>query len=182
VSVLAAVIAVSAVSVGRACTVLSYGSDNSLVVRLEAVALAAGSATVRVSILNVGSSYLLVVPRFVPETLKDPQAWPVLRFAIRDAAGELVARTGKWLGDRLREPSPDELLVLGSGDFWGSTIDLTEGEYAHAFHESGVYYVEVTVESSARRWVRSRSTRLDVDQVFEGAITSVRVPVRVETE
>ena len=130
---------------------------------------------VEVRLRNCGSSYVVIPPRIFPEASGvEPEPWGVLTVAIREGEGPPAPYSGRWIGNKLKLPSPEDFLVLGPGYFYGLRVSLTDGEFAYSIQRPGIFTIVAVLRTSARQWLQKISEPLtfDLARVFSGTVQS----------
>jgi hypothetical protein len=149
-----------------AALAMTIGSQNECEVRLDARPVAeadepAARRTIDVAIVNVGTSYCVLFPRWFPEDRGNtvvPRGWLRIEVVSRDGRALPAAPTAHGPEDeRLREPSVRDFLVLGPGHLWGMRVNLSEGPWAVVWPLSGgTFIVRATTQISGQDWLRER--------------------------
>ena len=158
--------------------------DLCLRLRSEGSSYMAGEpVTVRVEAQNCGSSYVVLYPQFFPqEPGPRPYPWGYLHFEILDSTGHTAAYVGPWKAEKLRLPAPEEFVILRRGYFFGIDVSLSDGPFAYALHNPGIYQVKAILVTSARTWLRSRDGDRPVDFSFDRVLDGVIVSNQVQIE
>ncbi len=138
--------------------------------------------TICVTLRNNDARYWIVLPYFLPEGASFlPAPHSILRFEIRDPAGNLVAYTGQWTDSKIAEPTPEDLLALAQDHFYGRSVDLVEGPFAYALEGGVRYSVQAHLSLRAGTWVAElqaldlridKSLRFALDRVSQVEISS----------
>lgn len=143
------------------------------------------------SIENHDKIYWAFFPTFSPEG-QSSESGPVaeLSFLILHESGIQIPWTGQYEG--LREPPPlcaAEILMPSA--FCGSHVSLTEGVFAHALREPGLYKVKARLRLYQTAWMKSRLQQTRVDpaelpydarRVFDGVLESNEIEIKLQPQ
>lgn len=141
---------------------------------------------VKVIIENTGTEYVVISPWLFPQPIEESQPWGHLEFEIYQAS-QVVEYVGEWLGQKLREPSPEQFLVLPPQHFFGMEVDLTQGPFAYALTEGGTFRIRAQLSSTARQWLlqsteEREALSFDIERVFDGCLRSGNIVVEYKSK
>lgn len=149
----------------------------------------APASTLCLTLRNNDTRYWAILPYFLPEGasfLGPPHS--ILRFEIRDPAGNLMDYTGQWTDSKIAEPTPEDLLALSQDHFYGRSVDLVEGPFAYALEGGVRYSVQGHLSLRAGTWLaqlaaldvrNNKGVRFALDRVAQVEISSNVVTLEI---